>query len=51
MIEAMSQMIARVWGVKWKTLPIDYKINLRYNYSRTIRNRIRRKHGIIDAEW
>lgn len=50
-METINQIIARVWGLeKWKSLPIDYKIKLRYNYSRTIRNRIRRKHGIINAK-
>lgn len=50
MIETMIQMITRVWGNKWKTLPIDYKVNLRYNYSRTIKNRMRRNHGTTNTK-
>ncbi len=50
MMETMHEIISRVWGFElWKFLPIDTKINLRYNYMRTIANR-RKRHGIIDAE-
>ena len=49
--ETMGQLIERVWGIdNWKTLPIDDKINYRYNYARTIKNRLRRDYGIIDAK-
>jgi len=37
--ETIYQIIQRVWGDRWNKLPIDYKINLRYNYQRTIANR------------
>lgn len=50
MMETINQAIIRVWGDKWKTLPIDYKINLRYNYSRTIKNRMRRNHGTTNTK-
>lgn len=42
--ETIGQIIERVWTVnEWKKLPLNYKINLRYNYYRTIQNR--RKRG------
>lgn len=51
MDETMGDIIRRVWMGKWKELPIDRRINLRHNYSRTIENRIKRgKHGTIDAK-
>lgn len=50
-METMHEIITRVWSSydAWMKLPIDLRIKLRYNYSRTIANR-RKKHGIIDAK-
>lgn len=46
--ETVHQIIQRVWGNKWNTLPIDYKINLRFNYKRTILNRRKRDQRTKD---
>lgn len=40
--ETIYQMIQRIWGNEWNKLPIDYRINLRYNYKRTMTNRRKR---------
>lgn len=46
--ETIDQIISRIWGEQWNKLPIDYRINLRYNYKRTLTNR--GKRGIINTK-